>query len=86
MDQADGIAQELRRHIRTVPDFPTAGISFKDITPLIEHGEALHEQRLGHDQRGEKAQHVAVGAARQHDYPFRVAGLRHRGQSSSRTP
>ena len=42
MNQADGIAQELRRHIRTVPDFPTAGISFKDITPLIESGEALH--------------------------------------------
>jgi adenine phosphoribosyltransferase len=42
MDQADGIAQELRRHIRTVPDFPTAGISFKDITPLIEDGVALH--------------------------------------------
>jgi adenine phosphoribosyltransferase len=42
MNQADGIAQELRRHIRTVPDFPTAGISFKDITPLIEDGEALH--------------------------------------------
>jgi adenine phosphoribosyltransferase len=42
MDQADGIAQELRHHIRTVRDFPTAGISFKDITPLIEDGEALH--------------------------------------------
>jgi adenine phosphoribosyltransferase len=42
MDQADAIAQELRRHIRTVPDFPTPGISFKDITPLIEDGEALH--------------------------------------------
>src|SRR5215213_951749 len=42
MNQADGIAKELRRHIRTVRDFPTAGISFKDITPLIEDGEALH--------------------------------------------
>ena len=42
MNHADGIAQELRRHIRTVPDFPTPGISFKDITPLIEDGEALH--------------------------------------------
>src|ERR671914_342937 len=42
MNEADGIGQELRRHIRTVPDFPSAGISFKDITPLIEDGEALH--------------------------------------------
>ena len=33
---------EIERHIRTVPDFPTPGVSFKDITPLIEDGEALH--------------------------------------------
>ncbi len=33
----------LERHIRTVPDFPKPGVSFKDITPLIEDGEALHE-------------------------------------------
>jgi adenine phosphoribosyltransferase len=36
------IARELERHIRTVPDFPKPGISFKDITPLIENGDALH--------------------------------------------
>ena len=41
MARTDGIAQQLRRHIRTVPDFPRPGISFKDITPLIEDGEAL---------------------------------------------
>ena len=33
---------DFRNHIRTVPDFPKPGISFKDITPLIEDGEALH--------------------------------------------
>ncbi len=38
----DEISRELERHIRTVPDFPKPGISFKDITPLIENGEALH--------------------------------------------
>jgi adenine phosphoribosyltransferase len=37
-----GVARELVRHIRTVPDFPKPGISFKDITPLIEDGDALH--------------------------------------------
>ncbi len=42
MRQADEISRELERHIRTVPDFPNPGISFKDITPLIENGEALH--------------------------------------------
>jgi len=35
-------ARELKNHIRTIPDFPRRGISFKDITPLIEDGHALH--------------------------------------------
>jgi len=35
-------ARELERSIRTVPDFPRAGISYKDVTPLIEDGVALH--------------------------------------------
>ena len=35
-------ARILLNHIRTVPDFPRPGISFKDITPLIEDGRALH--------------------------------------------
>jgi adenine phosphoribosyltransferase len=36
------ISRELQDHIHTVPDFPRPGISFKDITPLIEDGRALH--------------------------------------------
>lgn len=35
-------ADEIERHIRNVPDFPKPGISFKDITPLIQDGPALH--------------------------------------------
>ena len=35
-------AREIEAHIRTVPDFPRSGVSFKDITPLIEDGRALH--------------------------------------------
>jgi adenine phosphoribosyltransferase len=34
---------ELRRHIRDVPDFPKPGIVFKDITPLVASGPALRE-------------------------------------------
>ena len=34
--------RDLERHIKTVPDFPKRGVSYKDITPLIEDGEALH--------------------------------------------
>jgi adenine phosphoribosyltransferase len=32
---------DLRRYIRDVPDFPKKGIVFKDITPLLQDGEAL---------------------------------------------
>jgi adenine phosphoribosyltransferase len=34
--------RELQNYIHTVADFPREGISFKDITPLIEDGHALH--------------------------------------------
>lgn len=27
----------FEQHIRNVPDFPKAGIMFKDITPLLQH-------------------------------------------------
>lgn len=35
-------AGDIERRIRTVPDFPRPGIFYKDITPLIEDGPALH--------------------------------------------
>jgi adenine phosphoribosyltransferase len=34
-------AEELRRSIRDVPDFPKAGIMFRDVTPLLLDPEAL---------------------------------------------
>ena len=33
---------DLRTKIREVPDFPTPGVGFKDITPLLADREALH--------------------------------------------
>ncbi|MDQ3927006.1 MAG: adenine phosphoribosyltransferase, partial [Actinomycetota bacterium] len=36
------IKEEILHHIREVPDFPEPGISFKDVTPLIEEGPAFH--------------------------------------------
>ncbi len=32
---------ELKAHIRNIPDFPKAGIQFKDITPLLGNKAAL---------------------------------------------
>jgi adenine phosphoribosyltransferase len=34
---------DLRSRIREVPDFPTPGVGFKDITPLLADREALRE-------------------------------------------
>ena len=31
----------LKDHIRDVPDFPTPGVVFKDLTPLLAHPQAL---------------------------------------------
>ena len=36
-------AIDLRAKIRDVPDFPTAGIVFKDITPLVADPESFRE-------------------------------------------
>jgi adenine phosphoribosyltransferase len=43
------MAVDLKRKVREVPDFPTQGISFKDIMPLLGDAEALREtvDRLG---------------------------------------
>ncbi len=35
-------AKEIKHHVREVPDFPKKGVSFKDITPLLEDGIACH--------------------------------------------
>ena len=34
---------DLRSKIREVPDFPTPGVGFKDITPLLLDHDALHQ-------------------------------------------
>ncbi len=36
-------AIQLRDYIRNIPDFPKAGINFKDISPLLADGEAFSE-------------------------------------------
>ena len=34
---------ELTPYVRDIPDFPTKGILFRDITPLLQHGPAFHK-------------------------------------------
>jgi adenine phosphoribosyltransferase len=42
MPAREDALETVRARIRTVPDFPKPGISYKDITPLIQDGPALH--------------------------------------------
>ena len=34
--------EELKLKIRDIPDFPSKGIIFRDLTTLFKDGEALH--------------------------------------------
>jgi adenine phosphoribosyltransferase len=34
---------DLTRYVRDIPDFPTRGILFRDITPLLRHGPAFRQ-------------------------------------------
>src|SRR5579863_8325074 len=44
----------VKEHIRDIPDFPQAGVSFKDITPLLADAKAFAEsvEALTHPFRG----------------------------------
>jgi adenine phosphoribosyltransferase len=41
------LSEKIKKAIREVPDFPKAGINFKDITPILEDwklcDEIVHE-------------------------------------------
>jgi len=41
-DSLTPLAEVLRRAIRDIPDFPRAGIVFKDITPVLLDAELFH--------------------------------------------
>ena len=57
---------DLRSLIREIPDFPTAGINFKDITPLLADADALAEavQRLADYARPLQVDCVVAAEAR----------------------
>ena len=56
------MAVDLKQKVREVPDFPTPGISFKDIMPLLGDAEALRAtvDRLG-DWGAERRPDIVVG-------------------------
>ena len=58
--------ERLAAHIRNIPDFPTAGIQFKDITPLVKNPAMLRlaVHQLIHPFLGEKLTAVVGMEAR----------------------
>lgn len=58
---------DIKALIRTIPDFPAAGIQFRDITTLIAHGEGL----------AATIDHLVERAAKGN--PAAVAGIEARG-------
>lgn len=38
-----GIKMNLKDYVASIPDFPSEGILFRDITPLMADGDAFHE-------------------------------------------
>jgi adenine phosphoribosyltransferase len=57
---------DLKRYIRTIPDFPVPGIRFRDITPLIGDAGAYAEavRRMTDRWRDKKVEMVAAMEAR----------------------
>ena len=37
------MAIDLKDYIASIPDFPTKGILFRDVTPILENGPAFQE-------------------------------------------
>ena len=64
---------EIERHIREVPDFPKRGISFKDITPLIEDGPAFHAAVDGMARATESIDYSRILSAEARGFVFGTA-------------
>ena len=65
----DGDPDDLRSHIRDVPDFPQPGVLFRDITPLLADAAALRRAITG----------LADALRASGGPPDRVAGIEARG-------
>jgi len=64
---------ELKGLIRTIPDFPAAGIQFRDITTLIAHGEGLAAAVDHLVERARKGQPAAIAGIEARGFIFGAA-------------
>ena len=64
---------ELKALLRTIPDVPAAGIQFRDITPLIAHGDGLAATIDHLVERAARAQPAAVAGIEARGFIFGAA-------------
>ena len=86
---------DLKRHIRDIPDFPTKGILFRDITPLLQHGPAFHKaiRTLAERHHGQRPDAVVaiesrgliVGSALAYELGVGVVPVRKKGKLPHKT-
>ena len=86
---------DLKRYIRDIPDFPTKGILFRDITPLLQDGHAFrHAIRLlaarHHGKRPDavvaiESRGLIVGSALAYELGIGVIPVRKQGKLPHKT-
>lgn len=86
---------QLKRHIRDIPDFPTKGILFRDITPLLQNGAMFRSaiDALAKRHHGAKPDAVVaiesrgliVGSALAHALGVGVVPVRKKGKLPHKT-
>ena len=86
---------DLKRYIQDIPDFPTKGILFRDITPLLQHGPAFRQaiRTLAARHHGQKPDAVVaiesrgliVGSALAHELGVGIVPVRKKGKLPHKT-
>ena len=86
---------DLARYIRAIPDFPTKGILFRDITPLLQHGPAFrqairmlaarHEGRRPDAVVAIESRGLIVGSALAYELGVGVVPVRKKGKLPHKT-
>ena len=86
---------DLKRYIRDIPDFPTKGILFRDITPLLQPGPAFRQaiQMLAERHQGQRPDAVVaiesrgliVGSALAYELGVGVVPVRKKGKLPHKT-
>ena len=86
---------QLMRYIRDIPDFPTKGILFRDITPLLQNGPVFRRAiqalaRRHHGQRPDavvaiESRGLIVGSALAYELGIGVVPVRKKGKLPHKT-